>query len=190
MRGTDKSDLWICNSAFLWECCERCSTCRVVASNLALLSDRSEWANPCGAVVVVAAFDCCSPKKSVNIPARNILLSTMGKLKINTAGILLIYQRHLNKMDWTLLCTLVRHMREIENTSTIRKRKEKNWLIHLMAIFLIGTKAMCTENLGTELWIYKKLFSIVGFSVNWLIERKKSLSHFGIAIYYDLLSST
>ena len=54
----------------------------------------------------------------------------MGKLKINTAGILLIYQRHLNKMDWTLLCTLVRHMREIENTSTVRKRKEKNWLIH------------------------------------------------------------
>ena len=103
----------------------------------------------------------------------------MGKLKINTAGILLIYQRHLNKMDWTLLCTLVRHMREIENTSTIRKRKEKNWLIHLMAIFLIGTKAMCTENLGrTELWIYKKLFSIVGFSVNWLIERKKKLIAF------------
>ena len=112
----------------------------------------------------------------------------MGKLKINTAGILLIYQRHLNKMDWTLLCTLVRHMREIENTSTIRKRKEKNWLIHLMAIFLIGTKAMCTENLGrTELWIYKKLFSIVGFSVNWLIERKKAyriLESLFIMIYW------
>ena len=112
----------------------------------------------------------------------------MGKLKINTAGILLIYQRHLNKMDWTLLCTLVRHMREIENTSTVRKRKEKNWLIHLMAIFLIGTKAMCTENLGrTELWIYKKLFSIVGFSVNWLIERKKAyriLESLFIMIYW------
>ena len=111
----------------------------------------------------------------------------MGKLKINTAGILLIYQRHLNKMDWTLLCTLVRHIREIANTSTIRKRKEKNWLIHLMAIFLIGTKAMCTENLGTELWIYKKLFSIVGFSVNWLIERKKAyriLESLFIMIYW------
>ena len=67
----------------------------------------------------------------------------MGKLKINTAGILLIYQRHLNKMDWTLRCTRVRHMGEIENTSTRRKReRKKNWLIHLMAI---QSYVVCSE---------------------------------------------